>query len=313
VNSLLPGLVRPQNRFHPRLLRPSLHVISMSMFPSFFRGLVVVAVSMGVRAADATNAPVSIFPDKRLEAAVRQQVFAKRASKDPLTADDVGTVSTVSAPFAGITNLSGLEHCRSLALFEAPGNRISDLRPLGGLKQLQSLNLASNTVKVIAPLAGAPALQYVELSHNQIADIGPLGSLSNLSSVYLSGNRLVSASVLTNLPRLTTVYLDGNRLTELNGFGALHGITTLSAARNRIGDLDPVGGFRAPFYLNLAGNRIHDLAPLQHWMTNDLAGPRSFAPFVRIYLADNPLSRSGRRQMESLKALGARINPDEAK
>lgn len=47
----------------------------------------------------ATNAPVSVFKDKKLEAAVRRQVFAKRESQDPLTAADVATVSTVSAPF----------------------------------------------------------------------------------------------------------------------------------------------------------------------------------------------------------------------
>ena len=34
----------------------------------------------------ATNAPVSVFKDKKLEAAVRRQVFAKRESQDPLTA-----------------------------------------------------------------------------------------------------------------------------------------------------------------------------------------------------------------------------------
>jgi hypothetical protein len=88
-----------------------------------------------LEAADATNSPVSIFADKRLEAAVRQQVFAKRGTQEPLTAADVGTVSTVSAPFAGITNLTGLEHCRSLAMLELPGNRIVDLRPLSGLKE----------------------------------------------------------------------------------------------------------------------------------------------------------------------------------
>lgn len=63
----------------------------------------------------ATNAPVSVFKDKKLEAAVRRQVFAKRESQDPLTAADVSTVSTVSAPFSGITSLAGLEHCVALA------------------------------------------------------------------------------------------------------------------------------------------------------------------------------------------------------
>ena len=98
-----------------------------------------------------TNAPVSVFKDKKLEDAVRRQVFAKRESKEPLTAADVATVSTVSAPFSGISSLAGLEHCVALASLEVPGNKIADLAPLAGLKQLQYVNLASNQVSVIAP------------------------------------------------------------------------------------------------------------------------------------------------------------------
>ena len=87
-----------------------------------------------------TNAPVSVFKDKKLEDAVRRQVFAKRESKEPLTAADVATVSTVSAPFSGITSLAGLEHCVAIASLEIPGNKIADLAPLAGLKQLQYVN-----------------------------------------------------------------------------------------------------------------------------------------------------------------------------
>ena len=111
-----------------------------------------------------TNAPVSVFKDKKLEAAVRRQVFAKRESQDPLTAADVATVSTVSAPFSGITSLAGLEHCVALASLEIPGNQIIDLVPLAGLKQLQYLNLASNQVSVIAPLASVPALDRASMA-----------------------------------------------------------------------------------------------------------------------------------------------------
>ena len=146
----------------------------------------------------ATNAPVSVFKDKKLEAAVRRQVFAKRESQDPLTAADVATVSTVSAPFSGITSLAGLEHCVALASLEIPGNQIIDLVPLAGLKQLQYLNLASNQVSVIAPLASVPALQYIELSHNHVKDVKPLSGLTNLASIYLSANRLGSVALLTS-------------------------------------------------------------------------------------------------------------------
>jgi len=149
----------------------------------------------------ATNAPVSVFKDKKLEAAVRRQVFAKRESQDPLTAADVATVSTVA-----------------LASLEIPGNQIIDLVPLAGLKQLQYLNLASNQVSVIAPLASVPALQYIELSHNRVKDVKPLSGLTNLASIYLSANRLGSVALLTNLPRVATLYIDHNKIRSIEGF-----------------------------------------------------------------------------------------------
>ena len=89
----------------------------------------------------------------------------------------------------------------------------------------------------------------------------------------------------------------------------MRSITSLSASKNRIADLSPVAGFRAPFHLDFSGNRIRDLSPLEKWMAPDLAGPRSFAPFVRVHLEDNPLSRNSRKIVEGLKSKGARINP----
>jgi len=53
-------------------------------------------------AADAKAKPpekpeISIFKDKQLEAAVRKQVFEKRDTDKPVTAEDVAKISTVDA------------------------------------------------------------------------------------------------------------------------------------------------------------------------------------------------------------------------
>jgi hypothetical protein len=44
-------------------------------------------------------------------------------------------------------------------------------------------------------------------------------------------------------------------------------------------------------------------------MTPDLEKTRNFAPFMRVYLEGNPLSKQSKVQLEELKAKGARINP----
>ena len=80
-----------------------------------------------------------LFVDKTLESAVRQQVFAKRNSKDPLLAEDVKHVSTVKARGKKIRSLKGLEACKALASLELPDNEIEDLSPLADLERLQLL------------------------------------------------------------------------------------------------------------------------------------------------------------------------------
>src|SRR3990172_9031040 len=81
----------------------------------------------------------SIFPDKNLEAAVRQQVFEKRNNDQPLTAKDVEMISTVRGVNKGIKDLAGLEHCTALASLDLAGNEITNLAPLAGLVRLQQI------------------------------------------------------------------------------------------------------------------------------------------------------------------------------
>ena len=67
-----------------------------------------------------------LFPDKNLEAAVRQEVFEKRNKPDPLVEADVVNISQVRGNGRKITNLKGLEKCKSIALIELANNEISD-------------------------------------------------------------------------------------------------------------------------------------------------------------------------------------------
>ncbi|MDP6117215.1 MAG: hypothetical protein QGG53_35585 [Planctomycetota bacterium] len=60
------------------------------------------------------QAEESIFPDKKLEAAVRHEVFIKRGTDKPIVAADVKRISVIHANRKGIKNLQGLEHCAAL-------------------------------------------------------------------------------------------------------------------------------------------------------------------------------------------------------
>lgn len=260
-------------------------------------------------AADPTNAPVevSVFPDKKLEAAVRQQVFAKRDTDKPLTAADVANVAVVQGNFRGITNLAGLEHCKALASLELAGNAIADLAPIQGLRQLQFVHLASNRIASIAPLATLPSLQYIQLEANQVSDAAPLASCTNLASIYLSRNKLKSIAPLTNLPRVVTFYADANQLKSIAGLGNLKGLTTVSLSRNQIRDISPLASLRAPSLVMIEDNKIDDLASLHAAAMADGKGNKNWAPFLRLYLKGNRLSSKSKKLVAELEKEGMRV------
>src|SRR5262245_53416044 len=120
-----------------------------------------------------------LFPDKNLEAVVRQYVFEKKNTDAPLVEEDVKNISTITGKGKGITNLQGLEKCFSLALLDLANNQVEDVSALKELKNLQSLDLSQNKIKDVTPLADLTGLQWLNLAENQLTDIAPLAKLEN--------------------------------------------------------------------------------------------------------------------------------------
>lgn len=252
------------------------------------------------------GASAQLFPDPGLEAAVRRQVFAKRDTQEPLVEADVVNVSTVEARQLGIRRLDGLEKCRNLAMLDLAGNQVSGLAPLAGLARLQFLDLQGNRVEDLSPIATNAALQYLHLAGNQVRSLAPLAGLTNLSALYLSRNRVEDPRPLLGLRRLAALYLDDNRIASIEGLGQLRALSSLSLSGNRIDDLRPLTSLPGLQYLFLERNRLQDLQVLIDWLKSD-AGQR-FAPFLHLYLADNPLGSVARtRQLETLRGLGVRL------
>src|SRR6266850_4000027 len=84
----------------------------------------VVSVAGGKAAAD------ELFPDKNLEAVVRQYVFEKRNKPDPLVEADVVNISVIEGKGKKIASLQGLDKCKNLALLNLENNDISDIEPI---------------------------------------------------------------------------------------------------------------------------------------------------------------------------------------
>src|SRR5690606_3747833 len=100
-----------------------------------FTTLAAAFVAIVSLVAEPLQAAEPLFPDKVLEAAVREEL--KKTEKDELKVEDVKN-GIYFLQFTGdakrkITNLSGLEKCVNLHLLALPGNDIADLKPIAGL------------------------------------------------------------------------------------------------------------------------------------------------------------------------------------
>ncbi len=244
-----------------------------------------------------------LFVEKTLETAVRQQVFAKRNSKDPLLAEDVKHVSTVKARGKKIRNLKGLEACKALASLELPDNEIEDLSPLADLERLQLLDLSGNRIRNIGPLETLKALQYLNLENNQVEDLAPVAGLANMRSLYLTGNRIRDAKPVAKLTKLWSLYLGQNQIEDLVSIKNLTGIANLGLERNKVRDLTPLAGMNQLGMVFLQGNRIEDLGPILKPAQKDAAGKRKFAPYLRVWLKGNPVTPDSSQAKELAKVV----------
>lgn len=243
-----------------------------------------------------------IFEDKNLEKVVRQYVFAKRNNEQPLTAEDVETISTIVGKGEGIKSLKGLENCLSLALLDLENNEIADIAPVKELTTLQSLNLAGNQIEDIQPVAPLKKLQYLELSRNKIKQVEPLAELTALRSLYLSGNEIAKLEPLAKLTKLWSLYVGDNQIQDLKPIAELTLLTSLDARGNKIADLAPLAKLTELRFLLLSGNPIKDLGPVVEMVAADAKGAKRFAPYLEIYLIDAPLSQEAReKQVPALR------------
>ncbi|MCB1062245.1 MAG: leucine-rich repeat domain-containing protein [Verrucomicrobiae bacterium] len=255
-------------------------------------------------------APVSIFPDKNLEKAVRQQVYAKRNTEDPIVAEDVKNISTVRGKGLGIKDLTGLEHCTALMSIDLSDNAITSIAQLKGLNRLQQIILNHNQIADLTPIADIIAIQYLGIEGNKVKSLEPLRKLERLSSLYADDNQVADLSPIVKLPKLGSIHLKNNKISKLDGIagvGREGQIWSLGLSGNQIKDLGPIKGLKPQSFLFLDGNQIADLGPLVESLKADLTGEKRFAPYVQVYLKDNPLSDAGKKQVEELKSLKVRV------
>jgi internalin A len=285
--------LQPEN---PAMRRPTFPVATIA--PAIVL-LAIPAWSAAARAA-------SPFPDKNLEAAIRDVL--KHEPKVELTDEKLQNVYFLDATGKDIKDLTGLEKCKNLQELTLARNKISDIKALKELTNLISLDLSENAIKDIGPLSNLKALQRIVLSDNQVEKLEPLSGLTSLTSLYLGKNAIKDLAPLAPLTRLWTLSIPNNQVKDIKVLEKLTKISDLDLGDNQVEDVAPLTKLTELKLLMIWRNKIKDLTPMVAAAKADAAGPKLFAPYLRLYIDGNPLSDDAKKtQLAALKEAGVRI------
>jgi Leucine-rich repeat (LRR) protein len=83
----------------------------------------------------------------------------------------------------------------------------------------------------------------------------------------------------------------------------------LDVRQNRIESLEPLAKLRELNFLLLTGNQVSDLGPLVAMCRADAEGEKRFAPYLKLYIGENPATVDGgnAEQLDELRKLGVRV------
>lgn len=257
------------------------------------------------------TAHAGIFPDENLEKVIKEILKKKQIDKAEIEEADLKTIFFLEAEKKGIKDLTGLEKCTNLASVKLPGNEIASIQPLADLKNIQTLTLSANKISDLTPLAGLVKLQLIDVADNQIEKLDALAGLENLRTFWAAKNKIVSLEPLAKLGKIQSLILDGNQVESLAPLKDVKWLSTLRLQNNKVSDLSPLAGLTDLKYTFLNGNPVKDLAPLVEMAKKDVEGEQRFAPYWNVFIDVDTLPDAAKAQVEELKKLGVRVNPEK--
>ena len=225
------------------------------------------------------------IPDPNLRDAIAEVLGKEDADTDPITLDEMATLTTLGASNRDIKDLTGLAFANNLTelyIFRNPLSDISplasltklrriwlqdtevaDLSPLASLIDLEEINASATRISSLAPLAGLKNLKKLDTIHSDISDLSPLAGLTNLTRLLLYDCKATDLSPLKDLTKLK--WLGLTHTDHISDFSPLSGLTDLehlALSDTEISDLSPLVGLVNLETLILNANRIVDVSPL---------------------------------------------------
>ncbi len=222
--------------------------------------LPVLAIGLGVIVALPARAAVVAFADSDLESAVR--LALGKPADSSISTTDVLALTSLSAGYYGISDLSGIEYCTNLVELDLRHNDISTITQLGSLTKLRTLELQYNAISNLSALSTLRSLQTLHLQGNQITGISALQGISSLVALWLGGNQITSITPLANHTNLQSVWLNSNQITSIQPLTSCTGLQEVWLGDNAISSISPLASLSNLHYVWIENNQIVDISAL---------------------------------------------------
>ena len=238
-----------------------------------------------------------------------------KPSDGEFTVEELASLNRLTARYAGIEALGGLEAATGIRELDLDGNSVEDLAPLGHLGSLRTLRLADNGLVDVSGLEPLVGLESLRLSGNKPDDLSPLSGMSNLRLLEIQSADIADVSPLAGLAKLASLNLAWNSVVDLSPLAGLTNLSVLNLNFNEIVDIAPLAGLVRLSILDLWGNGISDISPLQnmtglYWVDLDDNEISGIGPLARLtglnalHLNDNEVTDldalAGMDQLETL-------------
>jgi len=172
------------------------------------------------------NRPI-VFADYRLKQLVEAELWVWNP-----TPADMLALTSLSAHFEGVTDLSGLQYAANLQSLDLALNDIGDISPLSKLSNLRSLVLNNNHIGSLAPVLRLAQLEHLDIHENQVADLAPLSRLKRMKELIVYENQIASVKVLSELANLRALDLLDNQITDISPLTTLTSLKVLDLRNN---------------------------------------------------------------------------------
>ena len=236
-------------------------------------------LNIGSPAGDKAVASVNMYEDEivaisdaNLRAVIEDSLG--KVSGEPITREEMATLTRLDAPNKNIRDLTGLESAIGLKMLIVGGeiengkpvnsNTISDVSALSSLTNLRILDLSFNAISDVSPLSDMTHLLWLSLSSNTISDVSALSDLTSLKRLYLDKNTISDVSALSDLTRLEKLFLDNNTISDVSALSGLTSLTWLYLHNNMISDVSALSNLTRLERLSLDKNTISDVSALSN-------------------------------------------------